>query len=253
MVKGRARARDGEAAGASDKSEDAPYRVRIAEMTPSERPRERLAEHGSEYLSDAELLAIILRTGTTSGSAIDLARELLARFKGLAGLAEADLQALQETFGIGAAKAAELKAACEIGRRLLLAKAGERPKIGSAADAEAYIGPSMRHLEQETLMVLLLDTRHRVIEAQTIATGALNVVSARMGDVFRAAVRRNCAAVILAHNHPSGDAQPSNDDLRLTKAAVDAGKVLGVEVLDHLVIGRWGDGYTSIREAGGVW
>ena len=222
-------------------------------MAPSDRPRERLAEHGSEYLATAELLAIILRTGTKSGSALDLGRELLARYDGLAGLAEADIQDLVRTPGVGPAKAAELKAALEIGRRLVLARVGEKPKIGSAADAAAYVAPSMRGLEQETLRAMLLDTRHRVLDVETVAVGSLNVLGARTREVFRAAVRRNCAAVILAHNHPSGDTTPSADDLRLTRAAIRAGELLGIEVLDHLVIGKTGEGYTSIREIGGVW
>ncbi len=238
---------------AAQAGERSVYRVRIAEMAPSDRPRERLAEHGPEYLTTSELLAIILRTGTRRGSALDLAAALLSRHGGLAGLAEADLNSLQETPGIGAAKAAELRAALEIGRRILLERAGDKPKIASSADAAAYIGPAIRNLEQESLRVLLLDTRHRVIDVESVVTGSLNVVSARMGDLFRAAVRRNCGAVILAHNHPSGDVEPSPDDIGLTERAIEGGKLLGIEVLDHLVIGKSGDGYASIREISDLW
>jgi len=229
------------------------YGVRISEMDPSDRPRERLAEHGPEYLSTPELLAIVLRTGARAQSALDLARALLAKHGGLAGLAETDLHALQTSHGVGKAKAAELKAALEIGRRLLLARGGERPRIGSPAEAAAYLGSTLRGLEQETLKVLLLDSRHRVLDVETIALGSLNVVATRMGDVFRAAVRRNCAAVILAHNHPSGDTEPSADDVNLTRRAKEAGDLLRIEVLDHLVIGRSTEGFASIRESGGVW
>ena len=228
------------------------YRVRIQQMDPSERPRERLAEHGPEYLSNAELLAIVLRTGTRKANAVDLAQALLTRFGGLTGLADADIQALTEVPGIGPAKATEIKSALEVGRRLLLARAGEKPRVGGAADAAAILGPLIRSLEQETLRVMLLDSRHRVVEVANAATGSLNVVSARMRDLFRSAVRRNCAAVILAHNHPSGDPTPSPDDLRLTEAAIQAGNLLGIKVLDHLVIGKTGDGFVSIREAGNV-
>ena len=194
-------------------------------MDPSERPRERLAEHGPEYLSNAELLAIVLRTGTRHANAVDLAQALLTRFGGLTGLADADITALTEVPGIGPAKATEIKSALEVGRRLLLARAGEKPRVTGASDAAAILGPLIRNLEQETL---------------------------RVRDLFRSAVRRNCAAVILAHNHPSGDPTPSADDLRLTEAAIQAGNLLGIKVLDHLVIGKTGGGFISIREAGNV-
>lgn len=236
-----------------DPPSSSPYRARIAQMAPSDRPRKRLAEHGPEYLTTPELLAIILRTGSSRGSALDLAAELLSRFDGLAGLAEADLASLQEVTGIGAAKLAELRAALEIGRRLLLATSGDRPRIGSSADAVAFIGPALRNLEQENLQVILLDTRHRVVDVETVVTGSLDVVSARMGDIFRVAVRRNCAAVILAHNHPSGDTEPSLDDLNLTQRAIEGGKVLGIDVLGHLVIGKDGDGYARVREVSNLW
>ena len=247
----------GQARSASEaKPQDsAPYRARIAQMAPSDRPRERLVELGAENLSAPELIAIILRTGTSRGSALDLADELLSRFDGLVGLAQTDTLALQEVSGIGAAKAAELRAALEIGHRLVLARAGDedKPRIGSSADAEALIGPRLRFLEQESLRVILLDTRNRVVGVETVATGSLNVVSARIGDIFRAAVRRNCAALVLAHNHPSGDTEPSTDDINLTRRAIEGGKLLGINVLDHLVIGRSGEGYASIREVSGLW
>ncbi len=231
---------------------DSHYRVRIQQMVPSERPRERLAEHGSEYLSNAELLAIVLRTGTQKANAVDLARALLTRFGGLTGLADADMTALTEVPGIGPAKATEIKSALEVGRRLLLARASNKPRVGGASDAAGILGPLIRNLEQETLRVMLLDFRHRVAEIVNAATGSLNVVSARMRDLFRSAVRRNCVAVILAHNHPSGDPTPSSDDLRVTEAAIQASDLLGIKVLDHLVIGKTGEGFISIREAGNV-
>ncbi len=230
----------------------ADYRVRIRQMEPSDRPRERLAEHGPQYLTNSEILAIILRTGTRDANALDLARSLLSRFGGFAGLAGADIAALTEVPGIGPAKATEVKSALEIGRRLLLEQVGEKPRISGATDAAAMLGPLLRDQEQESLRVMLLDSRHQVIEIATAAVGSLNVVSARMRDLFRSAVRRNCAAVILAHNHPSGDPTPSTDDLRLTEATIEAGDLLGIKVLDHVVIGKTGDGFVSIREGGGV-
>ncbi len=228
------------------------YRVRIRQMEPSDRPRERLAEHSPEYLTNPEILAIILRTGTREANALDLARSLLSRFGGFAGLAEADVTALTEVPGIDPAKATEVKSALEIGQRLLLEQVGEKPRISGATDAAAMLGPLLRNQEQESLRVMLLDSRHQVIEIAIAAVGSLNVVSARMRDLFRSAVRRNCAAVILAHNHPSGDPTPSPDDLRLTETAIEAGGLLGIKVLDHVVIGKTGDGFVSIREGGGV-
>ena len=234
---------------------DSHYRGRVQQMDPSERLRERLAKHGPEYLSNAELLPIVLRTGirhaNANANAVDLAQALLTRFGGLTGLADA-VTALTEVPGIGPAKATDIKSALEVGRRLLLARAGEKPRVTGASDAATILGPLIHNLDQETLRVMLLDSRHQVVEIANAATGSLNVVSARMRDLFRSAVRRNCAAGILAHNHPSGDPTPSADDLRFTEAAIQASKLLGIKVLDHLVIGKTGDGYISIHEAGNV-
>jgi len=185
---------------------DSHYRGRVQQMDPSERLRERLAKHGPEYLSNAELLPIVLRTGirhaNANANAVDLAQALLTRFGGLTGLADA-VTALTEVPGIGPAKATDIKSALEVGRRLLLARAGEKPRVTGASDAATILGPLIHNLDQETLRVMLLDSRHQVVEIANAATGSLNVVSARMRDLFRSAVRRNCAATAPPASWPT--------------------------------------------------
>ena len=231
------------------------YSVRIRDMAASSRPRERLAEDGAEALSEAELLAIILRVGSGRGSAVELAQLLLSG-GGLAGLEAASVAELCAHHGVGRAKAVQIKAALELGRRLQREPLDARPEIRSPEDAARILAPKMAALPRETLRVLLLDGRHRVVGQSRVAEGRVNSVGARMAEVFREAVRRDCPAVILAHNHPSGDPSPSNDDAKLTRTAAEAGKLLGVEVLDHVVIARGPTNppnFVSLREHGMEW
>ncbi len=230
------------------------YSVRIRDMAASSRPRERLAQDGPGALSEAELLAIILRVGSDRGSAVELAQSLLAAMGDLAALENASVAELCTHHGIGRAKAVQIKAALELGRRLQREPVDARPEIRSPADAARILAPRMATLPRETLQVILLDGRHRVVDVTRIAEGRVNSVGARMADVFRDAVRQDCPAVILAHNHPSGDPSPSDDDAKLTRTAAEAGKILGVEVLDHLVIARGpSSNYVSLREHGMEW
>lgn len=224
------------------------YHPTIRELPIQDRPRERLASLGAGVLSTAELLAILLRTGVGGESALALATRLLARFSGVTGLARASLSQLVAERGIGTAKATQIKAALELGRRLTLATPVERPQIRSPADAAALLMPKMELLEQEHFWVIFLDTRNRVLGDESVYKGSLNQSQVRVGEVFREAVRRNCAAIIVSHNHPSGDPTPSPEDVAVTRDLVSAGQLLGVEVLDHLVIGqqRW----VSLRERG---
>lgn len=223
---------------------------RIQEWEASERPRERLATHGPQALSDAELLAILLRTGVRGENAVDLGRRLLHTFGGLVGLHRAPFVEVKAQHGVGTAKAAQLKAALELGRRLAaaLASQGAQPRIESPEDAAALLMYEMNALEQEVLRVLLLDTRHHVLGAEDVVRGSVNRAQVRIAEVFRAAVRRNATAILLAHNHPSGDPTPSPEDVALTREVIQAGRVLEVEVLDHLVIGR--GRFVSLRRQG---
>jgi DNA repair protein RadC len=221
---------------------------RIRELPPREQPRERLRDAGPAALSDAELLAILLRVGVSGTNVVQLAQQLLSEHKGWSGLLRADYHELCRRRGVGEAKAATLKAALEIGRRLLIAGLDERPQIRSPADVASLLLLEMGHLEQEQLRAVLLDTKNRVQEIATIYVGSVNSAQVRVGEVFRDAIRRNSAAIIVAHNHPSGDPTPSPEDILVTRQIVEAGKLLDVDVLDHLVIGR--GRYVSMRERG---
>lgn len=214
------------------------YRPMIKDMLVTERPRERLAHYGAGALSTAELLAIILRVGVRGVSVIDLSQHLLARFGGLTGLSRAGFRELCAENGLSTAKVAQLKAALELGRRLQLESPGERPQILSPADAANLLMIEMQVLEQEHLRVILLDTKHRVLETPTVYKGSLNASVVRIGELFREAIRANSAAVIVAHNHPSGDPTPSREDMAITRQIVEAGRLLDVEVLDHIIIGH---------------
>ncbi len=224
------------------------YHPTIKELPTSERPRERLLHYGASVLSNAELLAIIFRIGTRDENVIRMAERLLASFRGLAGLARASHAELTRERGIGPAKVAQLKAALELGKRLLVASPEERPQIRSPADAANLVMLEMGLLEQEELRVMLLDTKNRVLDLPTVYRGSLNTSLIRVGEVFRPAIRANCASFIVLHNHPSGDPMPSPEDISVTKEIVAAGKILDIDVLDHLIIGR--QRFVSLKERG---
>ena len=226
------------------KSNKAKYR--IADLAAEERPRERLKRQGPQSLNTAELLAILLRTGVPGENAVQMGQRLLQSFGGIAGLQRASFEEVESMHGVGEAKAATLKAAIELGRRLSLQEPGERPVISSPADAAGLVQYEMSALEQEQLRAILLDTRNQVMEIVELFRGSLNAAPVRVAEVFKTAIRRNAAAVILVHNHPSGDPTPSPDDLALTKAVREAGHLLDLEVLDHLIIGQ--GRYVSMKE-----
>jgi DNA repair protein RadC len=221
---------------------------RITDLTADERPRERMEKKGAAALSTAELLAILLRVGVEGENAVQLGARLLDQFGGLSGLQRADFQEVCAVHGLGPAKAAQIKAAIELGYRLLKENPELKESISSPVDAADLIRYKMQALTQEELWVILLDTRNRMIHIDELYKGSLNSSQVRVGELFRAAVQRNAAAVILAHNHPSGDPAPSSEDIMLTKAAVAAGKLMDIEVLDHLVIGR--GTFVSLKERG---
>jgi DNA repair protein RadC len=221
---------------------------RITDLAEEERPRERLARLGPQSLSNAELLAILLRVGVRGQNAVQVGQRLLQHFGGLVGLHRADFQEVCAEHGLGPAKAAQIKAAIELGNRLRLEAPEERPAVHSPADAAALVQYEMSALEQEELRVLLLDIRNRVLETVTVYRGSVNSSQVRVGELFRAAIRRNAASIIVIHNHPSGDPTPSPDDVAVTRAMAQAGKLLDIEVLDHLVIGR--GRFVSLKDRG---
>ena len=222
------------------------YHVTIHDLPAEERPRERLVHYGATALSNAELLAIILRTGGRGENVIQMAQRLLADWEGLPGLARVSFAELSAMKGMGTAKAAEIKACLEIGRRLMLASPNERPQIASPADGAALLMMDMAHLEQEHLRLLLLDTKNRVLAMPTVYQGNVNTTVVRVAELFREAIRHNATALIVAHNHPSGDPTPSPEDVHMTRQIVQAGELLGIQVLDHLVIGS--NRFVSLKE-----
>ena len=221
---------------------------RITDLHEADRPRERLAALGPQALSNAELLAILLRVGVQGENAVQVGQRLLNKFGGLSGIHRAPFDELLHEHGLGEAKAAQIKAAIELGRRLTLESPEARPTINSPADAAALVQYEMSALEQEHLRVLLLDTRNHLLDIVEVYRGSVNSSQVRVGEVFKTAVRRGSTAVIVVHNHPSGDPTPSPDDVAVTRAIVQAGKLLDVEVLDHLVIGQ--GKWVSLKERG---
>ncbi|HSO27236.1 MAG TPA: DNA repair protein RadC, partial [Anaerolineales bacterium] len=198
---------------------------RITDLEEIDRPRDRLAKLGPQAVSNAELLAILLRTGVSGENAVQVGQRLLQTFGGLAGLHRADHSEVCRQHGIGPAKAAQIKAAIELGRRLNAAAPEERPVIHSPADAAELVRYEMSALEQEHLRVILLDTRNRVRAIKDVYQGSLNSSQVRIGELFKHAIRQNAASLIVVHNHPSGDPNPSPDDIAVTRAIVQSGKL----------------------------
>jgi DNA repair protein RadC len=208
----------------------------VKDWPEDERPRERLITHGPSMLSEAQLLAIIIRNGRAGRSSVEVGRDLLARFGSLGGIQQAGVQELCEVDGIGLAKAAEIKAAIELGRRY------QRPSLSgavfcSSSDVAAYYRPRMKDLMKEIFRCALLDTKNKIIREEVVSVGSLSASIVHPRDTFKAAVRESAAAIIFIHNHPSGDIKPSQEDILLTRRLVQAGDVLGIQVLDHIIIG----------------
>jgi DNA repair protein RadC len=225
------------------------YKSRITDLAQADRPRERLEMLGPQSLSNPELLAILLRVGIAGENVVRMSERLLAQFGGLPGLHRATFTDLSAVKGMGKAKAAQLIAAIELGRRIASTPVDERQPIASPSDAANLLMYRLAALDQEYLFVILLDTRNRVIGVPLeVYHGSLNTSLIRVGEVFREAIRVNAAALIVAHNHPSGDPSPSPEDVAVTRALVEAGKLLDIDVLDHLVFGRYR--FISLKERG---
>jgi len=221
---------------------------RITDLDEQERPRERLARLGAQSLSNAELIAILLRVGVVGENAVQVGQRLLQTFGGITGLHRAEFKDICAQHGLKTAKAAQIKAAIELGRRLTLESPEDKPTINSPADAAALLQYEMGALEQEELRVIVLDTRNRVQDIVLVYRGSVNSSQVRIGEVFKPAIRQNATSLVVVHNHPSGDPTPSPDDVAITRGIVQAGKMLDIEVLDHLVIGR--GKFVSLKERG---
>lgn len=220
----------------------------VLDLPRTERPRERLADAGPEALSEQELLACVLGRGIAGESVLVTAQRLLAAFGSLRGVAEASLEQLSAVHGIGPAKATQLKAAIEIARRVSRPLHAVNPVIDSAAAAAAILKPRLLEKRKEHFIAILLDVRHRLIRVAPIAVGSLSATLVHPRELFKEAIAASAAAVIVAHNHPSGDPQPSEADVTLTARLVEAGRLLGIEVLDHLIIASGGT--VSLCESG---
>ena len=226
--------------------------LKIREMPQEERPREKLAAHGAAALTDPELIAILLRTGVVGANAVEVGRELLKRYSSLAGLSRCTVDELAKIRGVGFAKAVQLVAAFGLGQRLARETLSKQ-KIDSPELANELVGAEMRRLHKESLRVILLDTRYHLIRIEEVSIGSVNESIAHPRDVFRPAVVSSAYAMIVVHNHPSGDPSPSQTDHSLTRRLAEAAELLQIKLLDHIIIGapsEQGAGYFSFKEAG---
>ncbi|MBI4213124.1 MAG: DNA repair protein RadC [Chloroflexi bacterium] len=230
-----------------------PYHHTIKELPSNLRPRERLITDGASHLRDDELIAIVLRTGSGRQNVMELAANLIARFENLEGLSNASLEDLQEFPGVGTVKAVELTAAFELARRLKRVNPNTLEQITSPRQVYDLLAPGMAHSDHEIVRILVLNTKHRVQKTVTLSEGTLNGANVRTAEVFKEAVRLQASAIVMAHNHPSGDPTPSEDDIAVTKKVIAAGDQLDIEVLDHVVIGQPSGnspGWVSLKERG---
>jgi len=216
----------------------------------TDRPRERLQALGVESLSDAELLALLLRTGTRRTDALGIARELLNRHGGLHALARMGSGELARAPGIGPAKSATICASLELGRRIATRRLEAGAPFRDPADVHRHFHPSLRHAVHERFVVVLLDGRHRVLHEEVVSQGTLTASLVHPREVFRTALRESAAALVLVHNHPSGDPSPSREDRTVTTRLAEAGEILGVRVLDHVIVAE--RGFYSFREQGAL-
>ncbi|MEZ0119630.1 UNVERIFIED_ORG: DNA repair protein RadC [Heyndrickxia coagulans] len=220
----------------------------IKDFPAEDRPRERLIRTGADSLSNQELLAILLRTGTKEESVLELANRLIRHFEGLRFLKDASLEEMTAIKGIGTAKAVQILAAIELGRRIANLQHDTRYVIRTPQDGANYVMNDMRFLSQEHFVCLYLNIKNQVIHRQTIFIGSLNASIVHPREVFKEALRRSAASIICFHNHPSGDPSPSKEDIEVTKRLAECGKIMGIEILDHLIIGE--KKFVSLRQKG---
>lgn len=224
------------------------YRLTIKDLPEDERPREKLRAHGVEQLSVGDLLAIVIGSGTPTETAVGLADRLLISFGGLRGLLQAGAAELMEIRGIGLAKAAQICAALEVGRRIAVLSPEVRQAVNTPADVSKMLMPQMRYMDKEHFQVLFLNTKNQLLGKKVVSIGSLNASIVHPRELFRESIRYGSAAVILAHNHPSGDPTPSQEDLAMTRRVAEGGRLLGIEVLDHVIIGD--NRFVSLKERG---
>jgi len=226
----------------------------IRDLPEGERPRERLSQLGADALRNAELVAILLRTGTKGVSAIKIAENLLQKFGTLDALARASLLQLRQIKGIGPDKAIALKSAFTLAKRMAQELHGDAPLLDTPERVADFLREENRLYEVEHFQVILLNTRRRLIRLEQVSQGTLDTILVHPREVFKAAIGGNASAVVLAHNHPSGDPNPSNEDIKVTRDIIRAGELLRIPVLDHIIIGRSelvnGKDYTSLRDLG---
>lgn len=220
----------------------------MRDLPASDRPRERLRDRGARALSDAELLAILIRAGTAGQSALAVAQTLLARFDGLEGILRASIRDLCQVKGLGEAKAIEIKAALELADRLRLRTPEERPLVKSPADVARLVAHEMSLLDQEHVRVLVLDARGRLLDKPDVYVGSVHTAVVRMAELLRPAIRNNASSMLVVHNHPSGDPSPSAADVDLTKRLREAAILLDIDLEDHIIVG--GGTHVSLREYG---
>jgi DNA repair protein RadC len=228
--------------------------IRIKDLPASERPRERLAKLGADALKSSELIAILLRTGLKGVSAIEIGEELLGRFRTLTALERASLEELQKVRGVGRDKAIALKSALTLARRMAGESQGQAPVLDTPASVADHLREQNRPYEVEHFQAVFLNVRRKLIRVEIIATGLVDTTLVHPREVFKRAIAANASALVLVHNHPSGDPTPSEADIRVTRDLIRAGQLLKIEVLDHVILGRRaadnGKDYVSLRELG---
>ncbi len=224
--------------------------IMVRDVPLEERPRERLLKQGPEMCSNQDLLSILLRTGTKEESVLHLSQRVLQTIGGIANLREASVEELCKIKGVGPTKAVQILASIELGRRSVVGKREEGMAIRSPKDGADYVMEDLRHLSQEHFVALYLNTKNQVIHQQTIFIGSLNASIVHPREVFKEALRRSAASLICFHNHPSGNPTPSHEDIEVTKRLVKCGELLGIELLDHIIIGD--KKFISLKEKGFV-
>ncbi len=220
------------------------YNLRIKDFPSEEKPRERLVKYNASALSNSELLAIILGKGTKDKNVLELSKEILSRYS-LKELSQENVTSLSNIHGVGSAKACQIIACFELGRRLASYTENSKPMISCAEDVFNLLNPKLKILKKEHLIGLFLDTRKRLIKEEVVSIGTLDSSIVHPREIFKSAIKESAAAIIIVHNHPSGESKPSDEDIEITKRIINAGEMVGIPLLDHVVIGE--DKYTSMR------